>query len=54
LPADSLSLNRDEEGRAKPFNSLIAAVDSDERITEGNEENNLSLIDRMSIRLAGN
>jgi hypothetical protein len=54
LPADSLSLNRDNEGRATPFNTLIAAVDSDERITEGNEENNLSLIDRSSIRLAGN
>jgi hypothetical protein len=54
LPAASLTLNRDVDGREAPFSTLIAAVDSDERINEGNEENNLSLIDRTSIRLAGN
>jgi hypothetical protein len=52
LPLESLSLNRDDAGRETPFKSLIAAVDSDERIHEGNEENNLTLIDRTSIKLA--
>ncbi len=54
LPVESLSLNRDAEGRLMPFSTLIAAVDSDERVNEGDEENNLALIDRTSMKLAGN
>jgi hypothetical protein len=52
LPVEALSLNRDAKGRASPFNALIAAVDSDERVNEGDEENNLALIDRVSFKLA--
>jgi hypothetical protein len=52
LPAEAMSLNRDSQGRLAPYNTLVAAVDSDERIGEGNEENNLALIDRTSIKLA--
>ena len=52
LPVEALSLNRDVEGRASPFKTLIAAVDSDERVNEGDEENNLALIDRVSFKLA--
>jgi hypothetical protein len=51
LPVEALSLNQDAEGRASPFKTLIAAVDSDERVNEGDEENNLALIDRVSFRL---
>jgi hypothetical protein len=52
LPAEALSLNKDADGRTSPFNTLIAAVDSDERVNEGDEENNLALIDRVSFKLA--
>ncbi|MEX2138517.1 MAG: CARDB domain-containing protein [Pirellulales bacterium] len=52
LPVEALSLNRDANGSSTPFNTLIAAVDSDERVNEGDEENNLALIDRVSIKLA--
>ena len=54
LPFEAMSLNRDAQGRTAPYKSLVAAVDSDERISEGNEENNLALIDRTSIQLANN
>jgi hypothetical protein len=54
LPVESLSLNRDAAGRPAPFSTLIAAVDSDERVNEGDEENNLALIDRTGMTLASN
>jgi hypothetical protein len=54
LPLEAMSLNTDAQGRLAPYKSLVAAVDSDERISEGNEENNLALIDRTSIQLANN
>jgi hypothetical protein len=54
LPLEAMSLGRDAQGRQMPYKSLVAAVDSDERISEGNEENNLALIDRTSIQLANN
>jgi hypothetical protein len=54
LPLEAMSLNSDTQGRQMPYKSLVAAVDSDERISEGNEENNLALIDRTSIQLANN
>lgn len=54
LPLEAMALGSDAQGRPMPYKSLVAAVDSDERISEGNEENNLALIDRTSIQLANN
>jgi hypothetical protein len=54
LPLEAMSLGSDAQGRRTPYKTLVAAVDSDERISEGNEENNLALIDRTSIQLANN
>jgi hypothetical protein len=54
LPLEAMSLGSDSQGRQAPYKTLVAAVDSDERISEGNEENNLALIDRTSIQLANN
>jgi hypothetical protein len=51
LAVESLAINRDDQGRAAPYDTLIAAVDSDERLSENNEENNLALIDRTSVNL---
>jgi hypothetical protein len=51
LPVAAASLSA--KSAAGPYNTLIAAVDSDERIAEGNEENNLALVDRAAMAVAG-
>jgi subtilase family serine protease len=52
--ANSLYLGSNAGGNKAGFNTLIADVDSDERVSEGNEENNLALLDLTEIKLVSN
>ena len=52
--SNSLLLGNNARGEKARFNTLIADVDSDERVSEGNEENNLALLDLAEIKLVNN
>lgn len=50
LPVEALKMATDKSGKAVPYSFLAAILDSDERLDETNEENNVIVLAREAIK----
>jgi hypothetical protein len=52
LPAESSAIGLSADGQPEPFKTLYGAVDVAHQLTESNEENNATALDRSQIKPA--